>query len=594
MDKDKLKALPQKPGVYIFKNSAGDTIYIGKAKVLRDRVGSYFGGSKKDLKTQIMASLVIDMDYVVTKNELEAFLLENSLIKEYKPKYNILLKDDKSYPYIKVTKEKYPGVYVTRMTDDKNALYFGPYYALETKRVVRAIYSIFKARQCTYSFDEKPLKRPCVFYDSGVCLAPCIRHVTDAEYSGMIKEVIDFLNGSYDAVKEKLSVLMSQYSAAQKYEQAAEARDAIKAIDEISIQQKVVGLEKTECDVFDFAYQNGTYYFCVLNIRRGRLINKKTDVFENTAKSDNAYETYLAQYYSAGRMLPEEIVIRKGAADTEVLINGVFSGKKIKLSERVRDSLLSMAAENIHEKIKQDEKAKESRHKSSGEFLKQLEALKTELKLEKLPQVIDGLDISHLHGENTVASCVVFSNGAPDKKNYRRYKIKTVHKIDDFDSMREVVMRRYGKMIQENINFPDLILIDGGIGQVNAAKEALLLVGAEDVSVIGLAKREELVFFPGKNEGIALSDAARFPLMRVRDEAHRFAITYQMTLSDKKLIKSVFDDIPGIGEKTKREIYTVFGTKEELLKAVESNDEKAKFLNKKQKEEIIKYFAKEN
>lgn len=592
MDKDKIKALPEKPGVYIFKNSAGEIIYIGKAKVLRDRVGSYFSGSKKDVKTSIMASLIADMDYVVTKNELEAFLLENSLIKEHKPKYNILLKDDKSYPYIKVTKEKYPGVYVTRMTDDKNAMYFGPYYALETKRVVRAIYSIFKARQCTYSFDEKPLKRPCVFFDSGVCLAPCIRHITDAEYAEMIKEVIDFLNGSYDSVKKKLNALMSEYSAAQKYEQAAEARDAIKAIDEISIQQKVVGLEKTECDVFDFAYQNATYYFCVLNIRRGRLINKKTDVFENAAKSDNAFETYLAQYYSGGRMLPEEIVIRKGAADIEVLINGVFSGKKIKISERVRDSLLSMAAENIHEKIKQDEKAKETRHKSSGEFLKQLEALKTELKLEKLPEVIDGLDISHLHGENTVASCVVFNNGAPDKKNYRRYKIKTVHKIDDFDSMREVVMRRYGKMIQENINFPDLILIDGGIGQVNAAKEALLLVGAEDVSVIGLAKREELVFFPGKNEGIALSDAARFPLMRVRDEAHRFAITYQMTLSDKKLIKSVFDGIPGIGEKTKREIYTVFDTKEELLKAVESNDEKAKFLNKKQKEEIIKHFIK--
>jgi len=594
MDKDKIKALPEKPGVYIFKNSAGEIIYIGKAKVLRDRVGSYFSGSKKDVKTSIMASLIADMDYVVTKNELEAFLLENSLIKEHKPKYNILLKDDKSYPYIKVTKEKYPGVYVTRMTGDKNALYFGPYYALETKRVVQAIYSIFKARQCAHKFDDKPLKRPCVFFDSGVCLAPCIRRVSEAEYNAMINGVVDFLNGGYKSVKDRLTAVMNKCSAAQKYEQAAEARDAIKAIDEISIQQKVVGLEKTHCDVFDYAYQNGSYYFCVLNVRRGRLLGKKMDVFEKAAESDNAFETYLAQYYSAERMLPDEIVIRKGAADREVLVNGVFAGKKVKLSEKSRDALLSMAAENIHEKIKQDEKIKGVKLKSAGEYASQLKALKDELNLEKLPETIDGLDISHLHGENTVASCVVFKNGAPDKQNYRRYKIKTVNKIDDFDSMREVVMRRYGKMVRENGDFPDLILIDGGIGQVNAAKEALSMVGAEDAAVIGLAKKEELVFFPGKNEGIALSDAARFPLMRVRDEAHRFAITYQMTLSDKKLIKSVFDGIPGIGEKTKREIYTVFGTKEELLKAVESDDEKAKFLNKKQKEEIKKYFAEEN
>jgi excinuclease ABC subunit C len=587
MEKTKINSLPEKPGVYIYKDSAGAIIYIGKAKSLKNRVRSYFQAGKKDLKTGYLVPKIADLDYIVTRTEMEAFLLEASLVKQHKPHYNILLKDDKSYPFIKVTKEKYPGVYLTRATKDKDAVYYGPYFTDDAKKVLQLIYRAFKVRQCAYKFDEKPLKRPCIYYDMGLSSAPCVRLIPDEAYAQSVRDVKSFLNGNYKKMLENLRLQMDELSAGQKYEKAAEARDAMRAVLGIMREQKVVDAEDRNFDAIDCVYRDGIYYFCVLSVRSGRLINKKIDVFTEIAEQEGAFELYLAQYYSRGISYPAEVIVQDGSVDP-VITAEIFKDKGIAPVFKKRDSLLKMARENIEERIKQLARIKEQKERSKEKISVQIKDLQENLGMKKPPIVIDAMDISHHHGENTVASCVVFRGGEPDKNLYRRYKIRTVKKIDDFDSMREVVMRRYGRMLKEGGKFPDLILVDGGIGQVNAAKEALDMVGVENIEIIGLAKREEQVYKPGKNKPVPLTGQARFLLMRARDEAHRFALSYQTLLANKKMKKTLFDDIPFIGEKARYEIYNSFEDKDDLLKAVKENNDRVKFLNKRQKEAIIK------
>jgi excinuclease ABC subunit C len=587
MDKIKLSSLPEKPGVYIFKDRAGSIIYIGKAKILKNRVRSYFQKNKKDIKTEQLVPKIADLDFIVTKNEIEAFLLESSLVKQHKPYYNILLKDDKSYPFIKInTGVKYPGVYLTRNTREKNAVYYGPFFSDDAKKVIQLIYRAFKVRQCTYEFEKKPLSRPCIYYDMGLSSAPCVRFIPDEAYMQSIKEVKSFLNGSYKKMLENLKKQMDDYSGKQLYEKAAETRDSIKAVEGIMTEQKVVGPEDGNFDVIDFIRKGGTCYFCVLSVRSGRLINKKIDIFTDTAEQEGAFELYLAQYYSRGISYPAEVILPDGAVDPEIAAE-IFGGKGIKPVFKKRDSLLKMARENIEENIKQQEQIMAQKEKVKEQAGGQVKALQKSLAMAKPPDVIDAIDISHHHGDNMVASCVVFKGGVPDKNFYRRYRIKTVKKIDDYDSIREVVMRRYGRMLKEGAEFPDLVLIDGGIGQVNAAKEALGMIGVENIEIIGLAKREEQVFKPGANKPVPVTEKARFLLQRVRDEAHRFALSYHTLLANKKMKKTLFDGIPFIGEKAKYEIYKSFNGADELLRAIETNDKKVSFLNKKQKQSIM-------
>ncbi|HDQ26068.1 MAG TPA: excinuclease ABC subunit UvrC, partial [bacterium] len=572
---------------YIFKNSSGTVIYIGKAKSIKKRAGSYFSNTKKDIKTNVLSSLVADIDFIVTKNELEAFLLENSLIKEHKPRYNIMLKDDKSYPYIQVTAgEKYPGVYVTRSLKDKKSVYYGPYYALDAKRVVQAIYSIFRVRQCTYGFDSRPLKRPCIYYDTAMCSAPCVRFITDRAYFESVDEVRRFLRGEYKSAVRHLEKEMRVYSAKKQYEKAARARDAIAAVKSIMEEQKVVDSRGKDLDIIDFAATEGVLYVCVLNIRSGRLINKRMEKFNEAAEGGRQFENFFYQYYTRNIDEPGEIILPAGSIDRAAAAH-VLGGKKTKITFSKAGRLLLMARENIRERIKADKKQVLELEKRAEEYRSAALMLKKRFNLAAPPQVIDGIDISHLHGEHTAASAVVFKNGLPDKNLYRRYKIRSVKNIDDYESIREAVKRRYGRMLKEDIKFPDLILIDGGIGQVNGAKEALELTGL-DIPVIGLAKREELVFVPGENRGIELEAPAKHLLMRIRDEAHRFAVSYQFLLANRKLIKTVFDGIDFIGEKTKQMIYDTFRDTDSLLNALENNDERAAFLNNRQKESLIK------
>ncbi len=587
MENEKIRSLPDKPGVYIYRDINGTIIYIGKAKSLIKRVRSYFGEGKKDLKTSQLAGKVHDIDYIVTKNELEAFILENSLIKEHSPYYNIMLKDDKSYPYIKVSaNEKYPGVYLTRSLKDRKAVYYGPYFAADAKRVIKMIYEIFKVRQCTHDFENKPLKRPCIFYDTGMCSAPCVRFISEEEYSESVSGVRKFLGGKYKAVEEILNKKMNLAANEFKYEKAAVYRDAIKSVKELMADQEVVLNEERDIDIISHAQHDDEWYVCVMNIRGGRLLSKHIEVFKDTAGDEERLAVFLYQYYGRGVYIPKEIVLPKDAVLKEEL-EIIFKETDVKI--RNIPALLKLADENIHEKIKENVKLREKRIKNAEEFESAAELLAKELGLKTKPYIIDGIDISHLHGENTVASAVVFVGGEPDRKKYRRYKIKSVKFIDDYSSIREIVLRRYGRIIQEEGKMPDLILIDGGIGQVNAAKEALDLIGI-NAAVTGIAKREELVYVQGKNSGIKLSDKAKFLLMRIRDEAHRFAVSYQLSLANKKLESSVFDKVEGIGEKTAREIYRTFRSTEELIEAIEKKDSKADFINQKQKEQILKYF----
>jgi excinuclease ABC subunit C len=382
---------------------------------------------------------------------------------------------------------------------------------------------------------------------------------------------------------------MDDYSEKQEYEKAAESRDAIKAVEAIMSEQKVVGAEDKNIDVIDYLYRDNVYYFCVLSIRSGRLIGKKIDVFSETAGQEGAFELYLYQYYNRRISYPEEVILAGGSVKTEIAAE-IFKNKGIKPVFKKRDSLLKMARENIEERKKQHEKITEQKEKSKEKTAEAIKELGENLYMKKPPLTIEGIDVSHLQGENLVASCVVFKNGVPDKNSYRRYKVKTVTGVDDYKSISEVVMRRYSRMLKEDAKFPDLILIDGGIGQVNAAKEALSLTGIEDVEIIGLAKKEELVFKPGENKSVPITEKARFLLQRVRDEAHRFALSYQTLLANKKLKKSIFDDIPYIGEKIKYRLYNEFRDKDDLIKAIDEGDKRASFLNKRQKEEILKRF----
>jgi len=592
--KQKLYTLPEKPGVYIFKDENGEIIYIGKAKVLKNRVNSYFQKSRKDLKTEKLSEKISDFDYIVTNNEMEAFLLEGTLIKQHKPYYNILLKDDKSYPFIKITlKEKYPGVYFTRNTKDKNALYYGPYFADDAKKVLQLIYKIFKVRQCNYNFDNKPLKRPCIYYDTFLCSAPCVKYISESDYYKTVIEVKKFLNGNYHNLLNELQKKMDDFSEKRQYEKAADIRDQIIALKNIMQKQVVVLTEDKNVDVIDFAYKNSSYYFCVLNVRSGRLVSKKIDVFKNIIETEGVFESYIMQYYNRNISYPDEIVLRAGTVNPEI-IKEFFNKKSIQASFKKSDKLLDIAGFNIIEKIKQDEEETKKQIKQEEVIEKQLNGLRKILTLPKKPEIIDAIDISHFSGENIVASCIVFKNGKPEKKLYRRYKIKTQDKIDDYAAIREVVMRRYGRMLKEGEKFPDLILIDGGIGQVNAAKQGLNMTGIENICVIGLAKKKEDVFLPDTQKPLDIPMDIKLILQKIRDEAHRFALSYQTLLTNKKLKKTVFDDIPFIGEKTKYNIYSGFKNQEELITAIEKNDERVNFLNEKQKKEILKKLKRES
>ena len=567
--KERLKDVPCKPGVYLFKDRDGRVIYVGKAKLLRNRLRSYFQPPQRlEPKVRAMVSRVADFDYIVTGGEVEALILENNLIKSYHPRYNIFMRDDKTYPYLKVTTaEPFPGVYITREKKDGVSRYFGPYTdAAALRETVRLLTGIFPLRTCK-NLRKQP--RPCLNRDLDKCLAPCSSKVTVEEYRGFVDGLIRFMEGHHAEVIKQKEQEMQAAAAALEFEKAARLRDQIQSIKSLEARQKV-SLEKPyNLDVVATAVDEKPYLGLVFKIRSGRVVGKDT-YWLHPAMDEPGEELssfFLRQYYAENCDIPDEIVINTIPADLSLLQEWFrgLTGRKTRLympQRGEKKALLDMVMENA--RLLREEKQHAEAH-----YQKALQQLSRDLELDFIPQRIEGYDVSHLSGEETVASMVVFTAGKPDKKSYRRFKIKLAQN-DDYASLAEALRRRFAEAREGNPSFlpePDLLLIDGGLGQLNTAKEVLRELEIE-IPVIALAKREEVIFrqdgsplkLSSRNQGLML-------LQRLRDEAHRFAIEYNRRRRGKKLTKSVLDDIEGIGPRRKKLLLESFGSVAALSRA---------------------------
>ncbi|WP_321504326.1 excinuclease ABC subunit UvrC [uncultured Methanoregula sp.] len=512
-------ALPGSPGCYQFLDSAGSIIYIGKAKNLKKRVGSYFQKKDHDPKTQKLVESIASVSVLVTNTETEAFLLENNLIKKYQPKYNIDLKDAKRYAYIEITREPYPRIGIARQTSKMDGTYFGPFVSgAERDAVLKVIKRIFLLRSC-----RKMPKRACLRHHMHSCSAPCIAEVSEEEYRENVNRAMALLKGKSSELVSTLRSEMAALADRQEYEKALAIRNQIAAIEHLAERQHVEHISETDQDVIAYTIAGTVVYLMVFSVEKGRLSGKQEYSFD---LREDFFEEFLVQYYTE-RTPPAELILPHE-------IDGALAGY---LAER-KGRLVTITVPKIGEKKKLLSLVEKNiEHAFLKNDLKRAD-LQSGLGLATAPDVIECFDISHISGTAMVGSMVQFRNGVPDKKNYRRFKIKTVEGIDDFASIFEVVTRRYRRLLEEDGDLPDLILIDGGKGQLSAATSALENLGV-DVPVIAIAKREEDVYLPGEMlprrldpKGMALHY-----LQEIRDEAHRFAIAYNRLLRKKKLIK---------------------------------------------------------
>ncbi len=544
--KQTLKLLPDLPGCYLYFNSDGEIIYVGKAKNLKKRVRSYFNHSQKSAKTVQLVAHIEKLEYIITDTEVEAFILEDQLIKKHKPKYNILLKDDKKYPYFLITDEDFPRILVVRkknLNPDKGH-FFGPYTD------VRAMYStldflkkLFPLKQCK---QPKFKSRPCLYYDIGKCLAPCQNKVSSEEYKKLIEQAELFLTGKQGELLKQLMSQIQKYSDSQQYEKAARLRDSYFDLQKTLERQKVV-YESTKLneDIISILQDSGIIAIVILMIREGRLIDKKTfDYKVEEVNKTEFFEQFFKDYYSMLKLdFPDKIV----SNELENLGNKqlyeewleILSRKKIKINYGKTKSgkeLQQLADKNAKDVL---EKAKiQALIDISNDFNEVGSYLAEKLKLKNFPHKIECYDISHIQGTNTVASGICFINGIPKKSLYKRYKVKSTEgKPDDFQSMKEVLSRRFKRLGEEGWEKPDLIIIDGGKGQLSSVMQIVNELGIEGIDIVSLAKREEEVFLPNQSKSILIprGSSALFLIQRVRDEAHRFAITYHRNLRSKQL-----------------------------------------------------------
>lgn len=545
--RERLKNVPLKPGVYIFKDQAGRVIYVGKAKLLRNRMRSYFQSPDSMLpKVKSMMAKVADFDYIVTGSEVEALILENNLIKSYQPRYNILLRDDKSYPYLKISREKYPRMAIVREPRDKVSRYYGPYTEVGSVReTMKLLTGVFPLRTCKNLREQS---RPCLNYDLGKCLAPCKGLVSPEEYQVIVDGLIDFLEGNSGDLIFRKEEEMREAAANLEFEKAARLRDQIQAIHILQAKQQVMFENPYNLDAIALVSTERERESLVLvfKIRSGQIIAKDTFWLKRAIDEGKGVllDFFIQRYYSDNADIPAEILLNETPGELELLETWLReSGQhpvKIKIPVRgEKKNILDMVQENAlllwEEKMREDLKARQI-----------LEHLARTLQLEVLPERIEGYDISHLGGEETVASMVVFTDGVADKKAYRHFKIKN-EQNNDFASLSETLVRRFKEARSGNQAFlpePDLLLIDGGLGQVNAVKMVLDQMEV-DIPVLGLAKKNEEIFLPGRGEPLRLSrrDEGLMLLQRLRDEAHRFANSYNRQRRSQKIRRSVLDEI---------------------------------------------------
>ncbi len=572
----KLANLPESPGVYLFKNAHGKVIYIGKAKNLKNRVRSYFQDSFRDVKTTALVSQVADFELMVTNNEIESLILEANLVHEYKPRYNIHLKDDKHFPYIKIsTSELYPRVFVVRKLQKDNSRYFGPYTNIKSiYKTLQFLARLFKIRSCHLVIPNPTNKKykVCLDYHIKRCEGPCEGFVSPEQYRRGVDSLIMMLSGKSKELIRQLTERMTQASEATRFEEAMTIRDQIEQIKTMMTRQSVDVGEVVDRDVINFAREGAVTMAVVMQIREGVLIGRQDFYVESEAANsdDEVLQTFLTQYYNHQPNLPEEIVIPTEVPDMKLLQSWLREGResKIKLiAPKIGDKMpmLTLAAKNA--RLLLDEKLIQKKM-FSERMSKMVLALKDELKLANSPRTMVCFDISNTGETDAVGSGVYFDNGKPKKSEYRHFKIKGVRGQDDFKMMREVVGRYFHRIREENLTPPDLVIVDGGKGQLSNAQEELESLGFADQSIISLAKRLEEVFVPGLSDPITIpkSSPALNLLKRIRDEAHRFAITYNRKVRTQRTIKSALDDIPGVGPAKRQLLLTEFGSVERIRK----------------------------
>ncbi|SHE51724.1 Excinuclease ABC subunit C [Seinonella peptonophila] len=569
--KEKVLLLPHQPGCYLMKNSQGQIIYVGKAKNLRNRVGSYFTG-QQDGKTMQLVMMIADFEYMVTASELEALILECNLIKKHRPKYNVLLKDDKSYPYIRLTKEEHPRLEVTRKQVDDGSRYFGPYphagAASQTKKLLDRLYPLRKCKNLP--------KRVCLYYHLGQCLAPCEYPVSSAEYERIVEEIVRFLSGDARQVKQDLKKQMEEAAEKLEFEKAKELRDLLRDIEMTMEKQHVVFQDQTDRDVFAFAFEQGQMCVQVLFVRQGKWMERDVAIFPYVGTPEEAFLSYLTQFYQRYLLFPKEVLL---PTDVDVqLVSQLLPKVRVHIPQRgTKKRLLDTAMKNatiaLQERL-------QWMAKDEAKTVLAAEQLGEYLNVGRVAR-IEAFDNSNLQGAAPVSAMICFIDGKPAKSEYRKYKIRSADSKDDLGMMKEVIRRRYIRLLREGKDLPDLILVDGGRGQILAAKDVLENELGLYLPIAGMVKDEKhqtSYLLHGDHftrVEIPTNSAAFALIQRIQAEVHRFAITFHRQVRGKEMLTSALDTIPGVGAKRKQRLFQTFSSIEEMKTAPISEFRKA-------------------
>lgn len=561
--KEKIRLLPKQPGCYLMKNQDQVVIYVGKAKNLRNRVRSYFTGSH-DGKTQRLVQEIADLEYIVTNSPSEALILESHLIKKYQPKFNVMLKDDKSYPYLRLTKERHPRLEITRNVVKDGSKYFGPYpdvkAAQQTKKLLDKLYPLRKCKHLP--------KKVCLYYHIDQCLAPCEYSVSQEEYQQITDQIVRFLNGGHREAQSKLKEQMLKASEELQFERAKELRDLIQSIETLMEKQRIVMQDHLDRDIFAYATKEGWMCVQVFFVRQGKLIERKVSIFQHYRDPLEDFHSFISQFYYQNSNRPKEILLPDGV-DIE-LIQALLPNVKILVPKRgMKKNLVDMVRENAEISLEEKFQLMDRKRERTIEAIQQL----GEILHIGVPKRIEAFDNSNIQGTDPVSAMVVFIDGEPSKKEYRKYRIRSTQVPDDYEAMREVIRRRYTRVLKENRPLPDLILVDGGKGQLSVAQDVLENELGIYTPVAGMVKNEkhktDRLLYGDPPIEISLQQAtqAYYFVQRIQDEVHRFAITFHRQLRGKSMYHSVLDEIQGIGPKRKKLLYQHFGSIENMREA---------------------------
>lgn len=598
---EKLVNLPTGPGVYQHKDLEGNVLYVGKAKNLRSRVRQYFQKSRvAEPRIDRMLTKATDLEIIVTDSEVEALILEANLIKKLKPRYNVNFKDDKSYPYIVITNEPYPRVFVTRQIRRDGSRYFGPYTDVKNVRsALKTVRDIFMIRSCNYFIDDESIKKRkikvCLDYHIKKCEGPCEGLVSQASYNAMIDQVAQLLQGKTETLIQILREEMERLAAGMKFEEAAVLRDRVKGLEAYSEKQKAVDLDPLDRDIFAFASEGDDACGVIFKIRDGKMIGRQHYYMTNVEEKPGSevLETLLQQYYLGADYIPNEVLLSATIEDADAVQRWLSEkrGDTVSLicpTEGEGAKLVRLSQSNA--KFLLDE-LKIQKMKRADYVPHAVKSLQRDLRLSKLPRRIECFDNSNIQGSDPVASMVVFVDGKAKKSEYRKFKIRSVVGPDDFASMKEIIERRYTRVLSEGLELPDLIMVDGGKGQLSSAVEVLNKLGLHDQPIIGLAKKLEEVFLPGKSEAemIPKSSTGLRLLQQIRDEAHRFAITFHRSLRSKRTLQTELDLIEGIGKKRAQELLEAFGSVQGVKFA--TPEQIKEIVGEKVTQKIKEYFA---